>query len=93
MSRWTGLSPMMASLPVVGTNIRGTREEIVPEETGLLTPVNDPTALASALNRLVHDTDTRQMMGAAGRQRALALYDEAKVIERQLTLLGLREAI
>lgn len=85
------IEAMMAGLPVVGTNIRGTREEVVPEETGLLIPVNDPAALASALNRLVHDADARASMGAAGRQRALALYDEAKVIERQMTLLGLRE--
>ena len=85
------IEAMMSGLPVVGTNIRGTREEVVPEETGLLTPVADAAALAAALNRLVNDAAARRRMGAAGRDRALALYDEARVIDRQLTLLGLKD--
>lgn len=83
------IEAMMAGLPVVGTDIRGTREEVVPEETGLLVPVNDASALAAALNRLVADADLRRRWGAAGRERALALYDEKAVIARQLVRLGL----
>ena len=79
----------MTGLPVVGTDIRGTREEVVPEATGLLVPVRDASALGAALSRLAGDPDLRADWGAAGRTRALDLYDEAKVIAKQLKQLGL----
>ena len=81
------IEAMMTGLPVLATDIRGSREEVAEGETGFLVPVDNPTALAEALNRLVGDVALRQNMGAAGRVRALDLYDEAKVIERQLTAL------
>jgi len=83
------IEAMMTGLPVVGTNIRGTREEIVAEETGLMVPVNHADALARAMSRLANDPDLRHRMGTAGRARALALYDENTVVQRQLSLLGL----
>ncbi len=83
------IEAMMCALPVVGTDVRGTREEVVEGETGTLVPVNDPAALAAALDRLASDPGLRVRMGAAGRARALALYDEAKVVARQLERLGL----
>ena len=80
---------MMTGLPVVGTRIRGTREEVVEGETGTLVPVNDPAALAAALNRLAADAALRRRWGEAGRARALALYREEDVIARQMRTLGL----
>jgi glycosyltransferase involved in cell wall biosynthesis len=86
------IEAMMTALPVVATDIRGSREEVVPEETGALVPVKDAPALAGALNRLAADPALRARWGTAGRARALALYDEAKVVARQLDLLGLNRA-
>jgi glycosyltransferase involved in cell wall biosynthesis len=86
------IEAMMTGLPVVATDIRGSREEVVAEETGALVPVNDAAALAAALDRLAADPALRARWGAAGRARALALYDEAKVVARQLELLGLDAA-
>jgi glycosyltransferase involved in cell wall biosynthesis len=88
------IEAMMTALPVVATDIRGSREEVVDGETGILVPVRDAGALAKALNRLVDDAALRQRMGEAGRVRALSLYDESLVVARQLVLLGLapREA-
>jgi glycosyltransferase involved in cell wall biosynthesis len=80
---------MMTGLPVVATDIRGAREEVVPGETGTLIPVGDTEALAAALDRLVRDAGLRAREGAAGRKRALELYDERTVVARQLSLLGL----
>jgi len=82
------IEAMMSGLPVVATNIRGSREEVVDGETGFLVPVRDAAKLADALQRLAKDADLRSRMGAAGRGRAVALYDESKVIERQLQRLG-----
>lgn len=86
------IEAMMVALPVVGTDIRGTREEVLPGETGILVPVGDAAALAEALNRLVADEALRRRWGAAGRERALKLYDEKAVIARQLSRLGLDRA-
>jgi glycosyltransferase involved in cell wall biosynthesis len=86
------IEAMMAGLPVVATDIRGSREEVVPEETGLLVPVADAPALAAALARLAGDAGLRRRMGAAGRARALALYREEDVIALQLRALGLSPA-
>ncbi|MEZ5670768.1 MAG: glycosyltransferase family 4 protein [Alphaproteobacteria bacterium] len=83
------IEAMMTGLAVVATDIRGSREEVVAEETGLLVPVGDADRLAAALARLAGDPALRARMGAAGRTRALDLYDEAKVIDRQLRHLGL----
>jgi glycosyltransferase involved in cell wall biosynthesis len=84
------IEAMMTGLPVVGTDIRGTREEVVEGETGTLVPVNDTKALAAALARLAADTKLRAAWGAKGRARALSLYREDLVIARQLETLGLR---
>ncbi len=83
------IEAMMTGLPVVGTNIRGTREEIVEGETGTLVPVNDAAALGAALARLAGDAALRAAWGAKGRERALSLYDETLVIDRQISALGL----
>lgn len=83
------IEAMMAGLPVVATDIRGSREEVVDGETGFLVPVGDSRALSAALDRLLAAPKLRARFGAAGRARALKLYVESKVIARQLELLGL----
>ncbi|MBB5692059.1 glycosyltransferase family 4 protein [Muricoccus pecuniae] len=83
------IEAMLTGLPVVATDIRGPREQVVVEGTGLLVPPATVAPLAEALNRLAGDAALRARMGAAGRERALALYDERAVVERTLDLLGL----
>jgi len=83
------IEAMMTGLPVVATNIRGSREEVVEGETGTLVPVGEPDALAAALNRLVEDTAFRKKLGDAGRKRALTHFNESYVVRRQIELLGL----
>jgi len=83
------LEAMMTGLPVVATDIRGAREEVAAEDTGLLVPVGDAVALAAALRRLVGDGALRARMGDSGRERALSLFDETKIVARQLAILGL----
>jgi glycosyltransferase involved in cell wall biosynthesis len=80
----TIIEAMMMAKPVVATNIRGSREEVVPEQTGLLVPTHDAIALAHALERLIRDASLRAVMGQAGRKRALALYDEQRIVTLQI---------
>ena len=83
------IEAMLAGLPVVATNIRGPREQVVPGETGLLVTPGTVAPLAGALRTLAADPALRARMGAAGRARAVQLYDEARVVSRTLDLLGL----
>lgn len=92
-SRFEGLpmsviEAMLTGLPVVACSVRGPAEQVVEGVTGLLVPSGDPKALAEALRRLVGDVELRVRMGAAGRRRAMELFDEAKVLARTLELLG-----
>lgn len=81
------IEAMMSGLPVVATDIRGSREEVVDGETGFLVPVWDAARLADALRKLAEDDDLRSRMGAAGRRRSVELYDESKIVDRQLQRL------
>jgi glycosyltransferase involved in cell wall biosynthesis len=83
------IEAMLTGLPVVSTDIRGPREQVVDGETGLLVPPFAVAPLAEALARLASDTGLRRRMGEAGRVRALAQYREADVVARTLRLLGL----
>lgn len=83
------IEAMLTGLPVVATDIRGPREQVLPGETGFLVPPMSIEPLAEALRRLAGDAELRRSMGAAGRARALDLYDESRVVARTLDLLGL----
>lgn len=84
----TIIEAMMMGKPVVATNIRGSREEVVPGETGYLVPTHNPSALAEAFLRCAADAGLATKMGEAGRRRALCLYDERRVVELQLDRIG-----
>lgn len=80
----TIIEAMMMGLPVIATDIRGSREEVIPEKTGLLVPVREPKLLAHALLRCIDNSDWAKQLGKTGRERALSLYDENKVVEYQV---------
>jgi glycosyltransferase involved in cell wall biosynthesis len=93
-SHFEGLSmsvieAMLTGLPVVATDIRGTREQVVSGTTGLLVPSAAVAPLAEALSRLAADAALRNRMGEAARARAMERFDEAKMVTHTLDLLGL----
>jgi glycosyltransferase involved in cell wall biosynthesis len=81
------IEAMLTGLPVVATDVRGPREQVVHGMTGLLVPPRSVAPLAAALARLTDDAGLRDRMGEAARLRALDLYDEERVINRTLDLL------
>jgi glycosyltransferase involved in cell wall biosynthesis len=73
-SVWEGMpgavmEAMACGLPVVATDVSGTREVVADGESGLLVPPCDPPALARALARLLDDPELRTRLGTAGRRR------------------------
>jgi len=69
---------------IIATNIRGSREEVVNGETGILCNLGAPDELASAINKLILNESLLNDMKKQGRLRAEKLYDEDKVVEIQL---------
>jgi glycosyltransferase involved in cell wall biosynthesis len=63
------LEAMGAGKPVVASRIAGTPEQVEDGITGILVPPGAPSALASAMSRLVADAQLRGEMGHAARQR------------------------
>lgn len=81
------IEAMLTGLPVVATDIRGPREQVVNGRTGLLVPPGEVPPLARSLLRLVRDSTLRYQMGEAGRYRAQGRYDEATVTAHTIAAL------
>lgn len=84
-SRWEGmpnvlLEAMAASRPVVATAVEGSRELVVPGQTGWLVPPEDAMGLAQALLDAASDRGRLERFGAAGRRRVEQSYSIAAVV-------------
>jgi glycosyltransferase involved in cell wall biosynthesis len=87
-ARWEGfglgvLEAMLASLPVVASDVSSLPELVVDGETGLLVPPDDPEGLASAVARVLVG---RERYGAAGLARARAEFSVSRMVERTVAL-------
>ncbi len=80
----TIIEAMASGKPVIATDIRGCREEVVPGLTGLLVPVKDPDALSKAITSLLSDSGLARQMGAEGKRRACEFFDERIVLNKQV---------
>ena len=81
------IEAMMMSLPVLATDIRGSREEVIHNKTGLLVPIKSPDLLAESIMKFITNPLWSKELGLAGRQRAIQYYDEKEVIKLQLKLI------
>lgn len=78
------LEAMQHRLPVVVSREGGLPDMVRDGETGYVVPKNDPTALASALEKLLADPAKRRTFGEGGRARYEANYTLAH-FEEHLT--------
>ena len=95
-SRWEGfglvfLEAMAAGKPVVATNVSAIPEVVLPDQTGLLVPPDDPVALAAAILRLCADPAERRLLGNAGYERVHLHFTADRMIDETLTIY--REAL
>ena len=72
--------------PMVATDVPGCREVVRHGVNGLLVPVRDAGALASAVGELLKSPALRARMGEAGRQIALEELDEHSVVSNIMKL-------
>jgi len=71
-------------LPIVATNIRGCRQVVDHEATGLLVEPRDARQLAEAIRRLSDNDTDRRRMGHAARAKALLDFDQQRCIDLTL---------
>jgi glycosyltransferase involved in cell wall biosynthesis len=74
------LEAMAHGRPVVGSDIPGVAELVIPDETGLLVPPRDARRLREALLELLDDPERRRQMGIAGRERILETASWDRVV-------------
>ena len=83
----TIIEAMMMQKPVIATNIRGSREEVIDGVTGFLVPPKNVYALEKALEKLILDDELRNKMGIDGRKKALIQYDESNITKLQINII------
>jgi len=76
------MESMALGLPIVATDVPGSRSLVQHEVTGLLVPYNDVPSIADALARLLEDRVLAASFGEAGRKRIIANFDERPVADR-----------
>jgi glycosyltransferase involved in cell wall biosynthesis len=81
------IEAMAAGKPVVTYASGGLPEIVDHGVTGLVVPVGDVKALASAVDSLLSDEERAGRMGAAGRQRAESLFSEDRMVQDYRRLL------
>lgn len=79
------LEAMACGLPVVASDVGGTRDVLGHEEGGRLVPPEDPDALTAAMGTVASDPGLRQRLGRAARERAMA-FDIEAIVDRYLDL-------
>ncbi|GIW08178.1 MAG: glycosyl transferase family 1 [Dehalococcoidia bacterium] len=81
------LEAMACGLPLVTTELgTGTSYANIHGETGIVTPPNDPRALAVALRVLLDDPERRRRFGEAARRRLEREFSEQAMLERTKAL-------
>ena len=69
------LEALACGVPIVATDVGGTREILEPELSGRLVPPRDPMALANAVNELLKNRELALRFREAARARAEASFE------------------
>ena len=80
------LEAMALGRPVVASAVDGNLDVVVDDETGVLVPPGDATALVNAIVGLVQDDILRARLGCAARNRVQSEFTAQKMVERLTTI-------
>ena len=82
------LEAMSCGVPCVASDVAGNRAILTDGETGLLFDPRNAGALAEALERVLSQEELARRLGARARARIVEHYDLARLVERDIELLG-----
>ncbi len=80
------IEALAAGRPMVATEVDGTPEVVIHEQTGLLVPPANPTALAAAIERLLGDPELASRLAADGRKFVRENFALQRQIEETVAL-------
>ena len=81
------LESMSLEVPVIATNIRGTRE-LLADGAGIIYQVGDINGLRNAMQYIIDYPAAAQEMGMVGRKEVLEKYELGKIIQMHEELYG-----
>jgi glycosyltransferase involved in cell wall biosynthesis len=76
------MEAMALGVPVVATDVKGTREVVADGQTGFLVPLDDAEAFANRMARLFQSPELREQMGSRGIARVREHFSEEQVVRR-----------
>lgn len=83
------IEAMSSGLPIIGTDIRGSRELVRPGREGWIVPARSVPALIGALTEAMSmEPSVLRGIGRAARERASTEFRESKVLERLVAAYG-----
>lgn len=82
------IEAMAMQKPIIATDIRGCREEVFEDVNGKLVTPKNTQHLFEAMVTLYESSDMRNHYGENSRNIAIAHFNEAKVLAKQLSLMN-----
>jgi len=76
------IEAMACGVPVVGTDVEGTNEAVVHDETGLLVPARNVDKLTKSIERLIDDQRLREQFGKNGSKMAHGFFGIEKHVKK-----------
>ena len=80
------MEAMSAGVPVVATDIPGTRDLVVPDVTGCLFPIGDRALLAKRTNQILDNPDLARRLGDAAKTRMADEFSVERMVHRYAEL-------
>ena len=68
---------MMAGMPVIGTNVGGTKEIIIDNETGYLYESGNEKELYNYMKKYISNSDLIEIQGKKSKERAMKYFDKS----------------
>ncbi|OQW99931.1 MAG: hypothetical protein BWK73_49605 [Thiothrix lacustris] len=75
------IEPMASGKPVICTDVKGSREAIIDQQTGFKTPIDSPQALADQMLWCIKHPEQRLAMGKAAREHAVKHFAETRILD------------
>ena len=80
------IEAMVYQVPPIVTDSGGSPELVVHGESGIVVPVEDPQAIADAIERLWRDPELRRRLGHAARQRIATAFRAEETVKKTVAL-------
>lgn len=82
----TLIEAMMAQLPLLGSDVVGINELIIPEHNGLLFKCKDDQSFLRQASQLIQSPQYRQQLGQNGQQQAQTTYSYATFVSQHISV-------